>query len=135
MRVFRGCDKLPTETLVMGSVRSTDITSRVRRVDLRETIKDFCGADCDYFRHDVFELLAKNKCFRNNNVKVLFEKMISEDMTELFPVAEKYEMLSNVKLVDMLIDYVVELQKPEGAAYLLDLKNRKFGFKESDLNL
>lgn len=88
----------------------------------------FDGADCDYFRCDVFELPAKNKCFRNNNVRFLFEKMINEDMAELFPIAEKYGMLSNEKLVDMLTDCGIGSKNAEITAYLLDLKNRKFGF-------
>lgn len=127
-KVFHGCNKLPPETLVMGLVRSINITSPVSKADFRETMNDFRRADCDYFRPDVFELLAKNKCFRNNNVKFLFEKMINEDMAELFPIAEKYGMLSNEKLVDILIDCGIERENAEITAYLLDLKNRKFGF-------
>lgn len=135
-RVFHGCDKLPPEISVMSLTRSTDITSPVRKADFREMIYDFRGADCDYFRPDVFKLLAKNKCFRNCNVKFLFEKMINEDYAELIPIAEKYGMLSNRELVDMLISYGIESENTGMTAYLLDLKNRNFGFDhESELNL
>lgn len=127
-RVFHGCDKLPPETLVMGLVRSTDITSPVCKADFREMTDKFFGADCDYFRSDIFELLAKNRCFRNCNTRFLFEKMINEDMAELFPLAEKYGMLSNRKLVDMLISCCIKRGKTELTAYLLELKKRKFGF-------
>lgn len=126
--VFHGSNKLPLETLVMGLVRSTDITSPIHKADFREMTDKYIGEDCDYFRPDVFELLAKNKCFRSCNVKYLFEKMIREDMTEFFPIADAYGMISNIKLIDMLISYGIEHGKTEITAYLLDFKNRKFGF-------
>lgn len=135
-RVFHGCDKLPPETLVMGLVRSTDIASPVCKADFREMTNKFLGADCDYFRPDVFELLAKNNCFRGCNVRYLFEKMIREDMAaKLFPIAEEHGMLSSVKLLDMLISCCIERGKTEITAYLLDLKKRKFGFNGDDLEL
>lgn len=134
-RVFHGCDKLPPEQLAIGLVRSTDITRPLRKADFREMMDHFLGADCDYFRSDVFELLAKNRCFRNCNTKFLLEKMINEDMAELFPIAGKYGMLSNKEFVDMLINYCVEHENTEITAYLLDLKNRKFGFNGDDLEL
>ncbi len=135
-RVFHSCDKLPPEISVMSLTRSTNITSPVRKADFREMMDKFIGADCDYFRPDIFELLAKNKCLRNCNVRFLFEKMINEDMAELLPLAEKYGMLSNRELADILISYGIDRKNTEITAYLLDLKNRKFGFDhESELNL
>lgn len=126
--VFHGCGKLPPETLMVGLVRSTDITSPVYREDFRGLIDSPLDEDWEYFRPDIFELLAKNKCFRNCNPKYLFEKMIREDMTELFPIADAYGMISNIKLINMLISYGIEHGKTEITAYLLDIKNRKFGF-------
>ncbi|MDE6726383.1 MAG: leucine-rich repeat domain-containing protein [Oscillospiraceae bacterium] len=128
-RVFHECDKLPAETFVMGLVRSTDITSPIRRADFQKIKDNHIDEDCEYFRPDVFELLAKNNCFRNCRVKDLFEEMIREDRTDLIPIAGEYGMLSDAELVDTLIDYCAERGKPEVTAYLLDLKKRMFGFE------
>lgn len=129
-RVFHGCEKLPPKLLVMSAVRSTDITKPVCKADFRENIDHFIGADCEYFHPEIYHLLAKNNCFRNCNVRYLFEKMIREDMAaKLFPIAEEHGMLSSAKLLDMLISYGIEQNKTEVTAYLLDVKNRKFGFE------
>lgn len=133
-RVFHGCEKLPPEILAMSMTRSTD---RVCRTDYRSTLSrdemikqlnDFEIKQCDSFRADVFEILAKNKCFKKLNVKFLFEKMINENRHDLLLIAEKYGMLDSAVLLDLLINYAIENQKTEFTAYLLDLKNRKFGF-------
>lgn len=125
--VFGGCPKLPPETVAMGLVRSTDITSPFSEADIG-AITEYSLDVPDYIRPDVFELLAQNDCFRNCDLRDLFEIMISENKPELFPVAEQYGMLENARLLDELISYSAENQKTEFTAYLLDLKNRKFGF-------
>lgn len=137
-RVFHNCDSLPAETYVMGLVRSTDITSPIRRADFQESIyiDSYIDADCEYLRTGVFELLAKNNCFRNCRVKDLFSEMLRQGSTDLIPVAGEYGLLSNAELVDTLTDYCAERGKPEITAYLLDLKNRRFGFEgRRDLEL
>lgn len=135
-RVFHNCKKLPPEISVMGLTRSTDITSRIGRTDYRGTIDGFAIKECDSFSADVFEILAKNKCYRKLNVKFLFEKMINENRHDLLLLAEKYGMLDSAVLLDLLISYAVKQKNIELTAYLLDLKNRKFGFKKGgDLDL
>ena len=131
-RIFRGCGKLPIETYVMSLVRSIDFTSPIPREDFRQMTKFVFRENCDYFCPEVFEFLAKNRSFRNCNLKFLFEKMIDENIAELFPIAEKYGMLSNRKLVDLLTEYANKHNSTEMTAYFLDLKNRKFGFEKGD---
>lgn len=127
--VFGDCPKLPPETVAMGLVRSTDITSPLLFSDILE-LTEFSPGLPDCFRPDVFELLAKNDCFRNwdRRLRYLFYIMIEENKAELFPVAEQYGMLEDAELLDMLLSYAIESQTTEITAYLLDLKNRKFGF-------
>ncbi len=127
-RVFHGCEKLPPEILAMSMTRSLGELRRVCRTDYRSTLGNYEITQCDSFRADVFEILAKNKCFKKLNVRFLFEKMINENRHDLLLIAEKYGMLDNAALLDLLIKYTSENQRTEFTAYLLDLKNRKFGF-------
>lgn len=127
--VFSGCAKLPPETIAMGLVRSTDITRAIPNKDISEITAKIPDIPCDCFRRDVFELLVKNRCFRDCNLKRVFEGMINNNKAELFPIAEKYGLLPSAKILDKLISYSAERQVTECTAYLLDLKNRKFGFK------
>lgn len=131
-RVFHGCEKLPPEILAMSMTRSLGELRRVCRTDYRSTLGNYEITQCDSFRADVFEILAKNKCFKKLNVKFLFEKMINENRHDLLHIAEKYGMLDSAALLDLLIKYATEKQKTEFTAYLLDLKNRKFGFDGGD---
>lgn len=128
--VFQGCPKLPPETVVMGLVRSTDITRPLSDKDISEITANTLNVPCDCFRRDVFEILAKNNCLRKCDLSFLIKRIIEADKSELFPLAEEYGMLESELLVDRLIEYSAELQKTEITAYLLDLKNRKFGFKK-----
>lgn len=131
-RVFHGCEKLPPEILAMSMTRSLGELRRVCRTDYRSTLGNYEITQCDSFRADVFEILAKNKCFKKLNVRFLFEKMINENRHDLLLIAEKYGMLDSAALLDLLIKYAIEKQRTEFTAYLLDLKNRKFGFDGGD---
>lgn len=139
-RVFHGCEKLPPEILAMSMTRSLGELRRICRIDYRSTLSsyeirqlnDYEIKQCDSFRADVFEILAKNKCYKKLNVRFLFEKMMNENRHDLLLIAEKYGMLDSAALLDLLIKYTTENQKTEFTAYLLDLKNRKFGFDGGD---
>lgn len=127
--VFCGCPKLPAETVVMGLVCSTDITCPIF-IDEFSPLERF-GAEVysDCFRPDVFRLLAKNNCFRSCDLLNLLKQIIKENKPGLFPVAERYGMLDDAELLEELISYVIERKNVELTAYLLELKNRKFGFE------
>lgn len=134
--VFSGCPKLPPETIVMGLVRFADITKPIPAGDLQFITETIPNMPCDCFRRDVFEILAKNNCFRKCDLTFLLKRIIEANKSELFPLAEEYGMLANAELADALVEYSAEHGKTEITAYLLDLKNRKFGFKKGgDLDL
>lgn len=99
-----GCDpELPAKLTLMGAVRSRDITDPLDDTSLRKEIKraiDLPEYVPWFCRSDVFSLAAENDCFRK--------------------VREE--------LLDKLIECSLKRSKPELTAYLLDLKNRKFGF-------
>lgn len=130
LNAFSGCPKLPPETVVMGLVRSTDITRPIFKRDIPDIMSPNSHGSCDCLRRDVFELLVKNDCFRECNLKRVFYGLIGNNKTELLPIAEKNGMLEDAELVGALINFASGHEKPECAAYLLDLKNRKFGFED-----
>ena len=129
-RVFRKCEKLPAETYVMGLVCSPDVKDPVKKADYRDILE--WHTERNFFDRDVFALLAKNNCFREVNVKYLFEGVIEKNAVELLSIANDCGMLSSVKLLDMLIDYSTGCKKIECTAYLLELKKRKFGLNGGD---
>lgn len=120
MDVFFGCPKLAPETIVMGLVRSTDITQPILTnvLDLRR--------EC--FRRDVFEILVQNNCFSKCSPTSVFKGIINNKKAELFPIAEEHGITPSREIIDELISCSVKWQSTECTAYLLDLKNRKFGF-------
>lgn len=128
LNVFHGCPKLPPETAAIGLVRSTDITKPIHPSDLAKITDKGLNDIFDCFRGDVFELLAKNNCFRDCDSGYLFVRMAEENAAGLFPLAEKYGMTPCEELADLLLAKAVEIKATEITAYLLDLKNRKFGF-------
>lgn len=102
--VFRFNTKLPAEITLMGWVRSRDISRPLDNTLLREEIKlanDVLTYTPWFCRTDVFSLAAENDCFRE----------IDEE------------------LLDELLEYSLKCNKPELTAYFLNLKKRKFGFK------
>lgn len=133
MNVFNGCPKLPPETVAIGVLCSTDITTPVSDYNNYFRMK-LCvpKGRFDGFRPDVFELLAKNNCFRYYNLRRLIDLMINENIPELIPIAGQYGMLEDAGILDMLLSYTIENHNTEITAYLLDLKNRKFGFNGGD---
>lgn len=128
---FRWCPKLPTEFAVMGIVCSTDLTSAIYNDDIQHLLFEYQNRSPELYRAEIFEILARNDCFRRCDLVYLFWRIINAGKTELFPLAEKYGMLS-AALVDRLIDYSAENHKTETTAFLLEYKRRKFGFKGGD---
>lgn len=125
MDVFFGCPKLAPETIVMGQVRSTDITQPIstsNNLDL--------SREC--FRRDVFEILAQNNCFSTCSPTSVFKGIINNKKAELFPIAEEHGITLSQEIIDELISCSTKWQSTECTAYLLDLKNRKFGFSGGD---
>lgn len=128
LSAFGECPKLPPEIVAMGLARSADITRPLPKYAMLELLDDSLLGVYDYLRPDVFELFAKNNCFRNCDLEYLFEAMIIHNNIELLHIAGQYGVLNSAKLVDRLIEYSVEWKRTEITAYLLDYKNRKFGF-------
>lgn len=112
--VFNNDYKLPAELFLAGLVCSLDITQPLNENMLRNEISfaNFVSKDeheiafTPWFRarRDVFALAAENDCFREIEAEPL----------------------------DLFIEYSIRENLTELTAYLLDLKNRKFGFNGGD---
>lgn len=123
--IFADCKSLAAENILMSLISFVDITAPPE--PFYEIF--FSG---DFFREDVFELAVKNNYFRNTSrgqaldimkfiIKFKYSKL-------LLPMAERGGLLSDGELVEECIGYSAENGETEITAWLLDLKNRKFGF-------
>lgn len=127
--VFTGCDKLPAETLAIGLLRSVNLTAAFE--------KGHCPAlwifdtDSPDKASEVFEILAKNNCYREaspDDLEFILGAFIGINNIKALPIAEKYGLLENAGLVNSLLAKAIESERTEMTAFLLDYKNRKFGF-------
>lgn len=123
--VFADCRSLAAENVLMSLISFLDITAPPEPFD-----EIFFNGD--FFREDVFELAVKNNYFRNTDrdqaldiMKFIIKFKYSKS---LLPMAEHGGLLSDGELVEELIGYSAENGETEITAWLLDLKNRKFGF-------
>lgn len=131
--VFYGCANLPADITLMGLVNSFDIKQPfdAEAFDVafeRNWSVENQYAHNIYIRPDVFKLAIKNDCFRSVDISVLLKFLVEAGYMTHLIYAEKHGMLDDDALLSALTEYSAEQGKTEFTAYLLDLKNRKFGF-------
>lgn len=119
--VFQGCPKLAPETVLAGIIgNAEDITA------------PFCSdrmVDWDtLLRLDVLALAIKYDSFREIGTKMLFKEIVSRGLFSHFEALEKAGKSPTAEETDALIEFSSENGYTEMTAYLLDYKNRKFGF-------
>ena len=109
----------------MSLISSVDISAPLEPFDKIFSSRDF-------FREDVYELAVKNNYLRNTSreqaldiIKIIISFKCSKS---LLPMAERGGLFSDGGLVEELIGYSAEYDETEITAWLLELKNRKFGF-------
>lgn len=113
--------KLPAETLLYSLIGANDLS---------EPIKE--GIFLDYrllFDREVFALAVEHDCLRKTDKPGLFKKLIKHKDRELLPISEK---LLTSELADDLIRFCTDEGMTEETAWLLDCKNRRFGFNGGD---
>lgn len=125
-QVFKRCGRLPADITLMGLVNSYDITQPLDVQNYNWMIK--CKMMNIFSRLDVFDLALKNDCFRSVDKSGLLKFLVEEGFVDRLLRAEKYGLLDNPSLLGELTEYSVRLGRTEITAYLLNLKNRKFGF-------
>lgn len=131
-QVFLGCDKLPAEVILMDLVCRSDITQPLNERAYSGAFELDSPENIDprqsYTRPDVLELAIKNDSFRSVDVFLLLEFLVEEGSAESLLLARELGLLKTREQADEYISRSVEAGTTELTAYLLDYKNRKFGF-------
>lgn len=137
-KVFFCSFELPADITLMGLVNSLDLSKPLDADAFNNAFDDKASKTgwryerLKYTRPDVFELAAKNDCFRSVDVSVVLKALIKKDDAKSLHIAEEYDVFKTRDIVDECVKYSAELGKTEITAYLLELKSRKFGFKGGD---
>lgn len=134
-QAFVDCFKLPADITLMGLVNSCDISkpfdnfAYLDAFGKKLVIHGESGNEyTKYTRPDVFELAVKNDCFRSVDVFVMLKFLIEKGHTERLIFVAEHGLLETRELVDKCIECSAREGLTELTAYLLNLKNRKFGF-------
>lgn len=117
---FRDCPKLAPETVLAGFVGGADITAPIADERFLEWE--------DLLRFDVFELAVKYDSFLEFGVERLFEEIVLRGLVSHFAMLENAGKFPTIEETNALINLSAENGKTEMTAYLLEYKNRKFGF-------
>lgn len=137
--VFFNCFKLPADVTLMGLVNSCNLNRSFDTYTFNDAFNPATPWRDGYFKYtrpDVFELAVKNDCFRSVDISVMLRFLIKTGDAESLRLTEKHGMLDDAALLSALTEYSAGQGKTELTAYLLDLKNRKFGFTAGgDLDL
>lgn len=132
-KVFFCSLELPADITLMGLVNSLDLSMPLDAGAFKNAFDDKNSATgwrferLKYTRPEVFELAAKNDCFRSVDVSAVLKGLIKNGDAKSLRVAVEYDIFKTRDIVDECVKYSVELGKTEITAYLLELKNRKFG--------
>ena len=117
MLAFGIKSKLPAETRLYSLVGANDLGEPIRG-----------GFFLDYrllFDREIFALAVEHDCLRETDKPGLFKKLIKHGDRGLFPISEN---LLTSELADALIQFCTDEEMTEETAWLLDCKNRRFGF-------
>lgn len=132
--VFDNDIKLPAELILAGELGAFDIAQPLaNNVIHSQILKANAYPQNSWLlnRPDVLELILKNNCLCDFTAKQWFDLLaffVEKGCAEHLRVIEDCGAI-NAALADELIERSAEHHKTEMTAYLLDYKNRKFGFK------
>lgn len=118
---FLDCPKLDPQVVMAGLVGNP--------MDLSEPFGLILRLEWDdILRPDVFSLAVKYDSFKKIGTEMLFKKIVSRGLFSHFEALENAGRSPTAEQTDDLINLSTEKGKTEMTAYLLDYKNRKFGF-------
>lgn len=133
MQAFIYCPKLAPEVVMAGLIGSPEDLSAPFNTE-SETDEDvFYSAEekldwAGLMRPDVFELAVKYDSFRLIGTNMLYRVIIHNGLFSHFEMLENAGRSPNAEQTDRLIELSTENGYTEMTAFLLDYKNRKFGF-------
>ncbi len=121
---FRECPLLPAETVMTCLCHSPDITR-----PFREPFFGFNKFDWNTaLREDVFVLALKYHSFSELGSKRTAEEILCRDPIKYLRLMERAGFFSDGERLNSYIDDSVRNNTPEITAWLLEYKNRTFGF-------
>ncbi len=122
---FKNCPRLAPEVVMAGLIGNAE--------DISAPLNSEQWLDRDaLLRPEVFELAVKYDSFRLIGTEMLFKEIVWCGLLSHFEMLEKAGRSPELEHTDRLIEFSSENGYTEMTAYLLDLKNRKFGFKGGD---
>ena len=113
---FGVLNKLPAEPLLYSLVGGNDLNASIPEGLIMVAV---------LYEKDVFALAVEHNCICEKHRLRVVEEVIKCGLHELFPIAEP---LLTSEMTDELIRFSAEERNTEATAWLLDCKNRKFGF-------
>ena len=128
--VFEGCLKIAAENIMQGLARSCDITKPFATEKFywsHEVAVDLIWAD-SALRDDVFELALKYDGFALFDKENVFVEIVERNLCRFLPLCENAGWSIGKKFLGELLDISLDNGFTEITAWLLDYKNRKFGF-------
>lgn len=124
---FEGCERLPMETLLMSALGTAGPNA-----DLRDRIDG--GYQIDYeslLGSGLFRFAMSLGKFERCDTAELVLKIIECDVLPSLELAAEYGWIT-AGTIDGFIDCASEMKRTEITAWLLDYKNRHFGFNNGD---
>ena len=128
--VFEDCPKIAAENVMQSLARSCDITKPFAAEEVywsHEVAVDLIWAD-SALRDDVFELALKYDSFALFDKEKVFEEIAERNLCRFLPMTENAGWDISEECLGKLLDIAVDNGFVEITAWLLDYKNRKFGF-------
>lgn len=131
--VFKGCPKLAAENVMQGLARSYDITKPFIDNETCSDKKKKNEFDWDSaLRDDVFDLALKYDSFAQIGKGKVLKAIVERGLIHLLYKIEKAEWVITDKLMGELLDLSAQKGFVEITVWLLDYKNRKFGFNRAN---
>lgn len=127
--VFRKCPKLAAENVMQGLALSCDITKPFIDNETCSGKKKMSSFDWDSaLRDDVFELALKNDSFALFDKGKVLKEITERNLSQLLPLTENAGWNIAEECIGELLNISLKNGFVEITAWLLDYKNRKFGF-------
>lgn len=135
MQAFMDCPKLSAEVVMAGLVGSPEDLSAPFSTEeiIDEDVLYSAEEKLDWrglMRPDVFELAVKYDSFRLIGTNMLYRVIIHNGLFSHFEMLENAGRSPDAEQTDRLIEFSAENGYTEMTAFLLDYKNRKFGFND-----
>ncbi len=132
--VFRKCPKLAAENVMQGLALSCDITKPFIENETYSGKKKMSLFDWDSaLRNDVFALALKYDSFALFDKGKVLKEITERNLSHLLPLTENAGWNITEECIGELLELSAQKGSVEITAWLLEYKNRNFGFNNNSL--